>query len=179
MYFPADDGGTGVELWSYASCINATVETVAESAFAFGSIDVSVSGGTAPYTYIWNDGETSEDRPEASAGVYTLTIYDATGCIANVNVEVLFSTSTSELWDNESLYIYPNPTTGRTSLELPITLNSTIYVRSMEGRLVFAKKLKSGQTQYDLDFTGMGSGMYIVQVVTDGRHMSSIIHLEE
>ena len=177
LYFIADDGATGVELWSYASCINATVETVAATAFALGSIDVSVIGGTAPYTYIWNDGETSEDRPEAAAGEYTLTIYDATGCIANINVEVLFSTPTSELWDNESLSIYPNPTTGRTSLELPSTKNGTIYVRNIDGRLVFAKKLKSDQTQCDIDISGMESGVYIVQVVANSSQMSSIIYL--
>jgi hypothetical protein len=43
-----------------------------------GSIDITVSGGTGPYTYSWNDGITSQDRSGLKAGVYTVTVTDST-----------------------------------------------------------------------------------------------------
>ncbi|MFN8322818.1 MAG: gliding motility-associated C-terminal domain-containing protein [Chitinophagales bacterium] len=46
-----------------------------------GSIDVSVTGGTAPYTYIWTNGTTTEDLDSVVAGVYTLTVTDTNGCV--------------------------------------------------------------------------------------------------
>lgn len=48
-----------------------------------GSIDITVSGGTLPYTYNWADGPTSEDRSNLTAGTYDLVITDNRGCMDN------------------------------------------------------------------------------------------------
>ncbi|MCP9756166.1 DUF11 domain-containing protein, partial [Lacihabitans sp. CCS-44] len=45
-----------------------------------GSIDVTVTGGIAPYTYLWTDGATTQDRTNLKAGVYWLKVTDAQGC---------------------------------------------------------------------------------------------------
>jgi hypothetical protein len=45
-----------------------------------GSLDLTPSGGTSPYTYLWSNGATSEDIMALFAGTYDLTLTDANNC---------------------------------------------------------------------------------------------------
>ena len=45
-----------------------------------GAANMNVSGGTAPFTYLWSTGSTAQDLMSVSSGNYTLTVTDANGC---------------------------------------------------------------------------------------------------
>ncbi len=45
-----------------------------------GEIDVTIAGGTPPFSYSWNSGQTSEDLVNLGVGAYEVTIQDSNGC---------------------------------------------------------------------------------------------------
>ena len=68
------------------AALNATATSINPTCFGAtnGSVDVTVSGGTAPYFYAWSNSATTQDLPAVGAGTYNLVITDSQGCIFNI-----------------------------------------------------------------------------------------------
>jgi gliding motility-associated-like protein len=67
---------------------------ITQTVDCLGSVQLcpSISGGCAPYSYQWSDGDASECIDVNSDGLYTLTVIDANGCSASVDVQVVVPT---------------------------------------------------------------------------------------
>ena len=51
-----------------------------------GSVDLSVTGGVLPYTYLWNNGPISQDQSSLYAGFYEVQIWDDHNCLLVDNI---------------------------------------------------------------------------------------------
>jgi hypothetical protein len=70
-----------------------------------GSIDLTVTGGTAPYTYRWSNGATTQDIANVPSGYYDVTVKDANNCKAWI-CRWIANTPTLK----HKLTVTPNPT---------------------------------------------------------------------
>lgn len=53
-----------------------------------GSVNLTPAGGASPYTFLWSNGETTEDISDLSSGIYSVTITDSNGCTALIAASV-------------------------------------------------------------------------------------------
>lgn len=58
-----------------------------------GSIDISISGGTPGYAYLWSNDSATEDLMDLEAGFYLITITDAYNCMYQSTFEVMANTT--------------------------------------------------------------------------------------
>ncbi|MDG1476379.1 MAG: gliding motility-associated C-terminal domain-containing protein [Vicingaceae bacterium] len=123
----------------------------------FGSIDLTITGGLAPFNFIWSNGEITEDLTALNSGDYIVNITDASGCTATdtftVNNTITF-TYTSSIEDDSC-------NTGIGSIDLTIT----------GGTPPFSFAWSNGATTEDL--TGLNAGTYTV-TISDGGFCSTV-----
>ncbi len=54
-----------------------------------GNVTLTVSGGTAPYTFLWSNGATTQDLNDVAPNIYTVEITDSNGCTQEVTATVV------------------------------------------------------------------------------------------
>ena len=69
--------------------ISGIVDDVNCYALNDGAIDISVSGGTMSYTYLWNNGAMTQDITALVAGSYSVTVTDNNLCVETMSFDVV------------------------------------------------------------------------------------------
>ena len=92
-----------------------SVELVAHDVTVFrgsdGSVKAVVTGGIAPYSFSWSNGETTEEIKNLSAGVYSVVVRDAVDSIAAATTKVNQPVPGNSVADREG-NIYPTVMIG-------------------------------------------------------------------
>lgn len=140
----------------------------------------SLSGGTAPFTYLWNDpmAQSTASATGLCNGAYTLTITDANGCEKDFTI-IIFNpkTSLNEEVKLDWLNIYPNPTSSLLNIQISKSLkNQSIKVINMEGAVV--KQFDNiNSNNFQVDLSGFASGNYFISINSDEENYIQQIQL--
>lgn len=126
---------------------------------ATGSIDVTVSGGTQPYTYVWNNGATTEDISGITSGSYSVQVTDSNGCTTTLSAVISQPAATlaSQVSSQINVGCYAD---SSGSIDLTVSGGTMPYTYSWN----------NGATSEDL--TGLPVGTYSV-LVTDSNGCTS------
>lgn len=114
-----------------------------------GALDISVSGGTSPYSFFWSNAMTTEDIMNLSIGSYTVTVTDSLGCTAS-----------------ETFAVDTIPALSLVSLSSDVTCletnNGAIDLTIIGGLAPFTISWSNGASTEDI--TGLAAGNYTVTV---------------
>ena len=114
-----------------------------------GSATVSSAGGTAPYTYLWDDGQTTAMAGSLSAGSYTVTITDANGCTETQSATVLEPTALAS-------------TVSSTDALCNGSSDGSSTVSSVGGTAPYSYAWSDGQSTATA--TGLSAGSYVATI---------------
>ena len=134
-----------------------------ETSLNNGAIDLTAQGGVAPYTYLWNTNDASEDLASLGSGWYEVLITDANGCqsVDSFQVQNLINAGAPGIGDIE-LSLYPNPNNGSFQVSLPTDEAFQTRIFDAQGRVVYDATL-SGTPSLTL---ALASGKYHAQFVS-------------
>ncbi len=139
------------------------------------NIEVNVSGGTPPYQYSIDNGQTFSNIQifeGLAVGDYEVVVEDANGCTVT---EMISITSVAVSYINESLifYIQPNPAQGSTQLLLDVQPTETIEISLVDilGRTVrnYNDVTQNSSNSYELNLDGLIPGTYLVRIEMEGQ----------
>ncbi len=81
-------GSVTINNFPSPTCTATVTKDVGISGASDGEALATVSGGTAPYTFRWSNGQTTPQATGLRAGSYTVTITDGNGCTTTCSVEL-------------------------------------------------------------------------------------------
>jgi len=139
-----------------------------------GSMSASVTGGTTPYSYIWNDPSASTNAAISNLcpATYNVTVTDGNSCTQLGSANIADTTVGIEtLTENVAVNIYPNPSTGEFGIEITSARDEVKSIRIIDlmGKIVYAKDVNvvNKNVYLPVNLFNESSGVYEVQVVTE------------
>jgi len=139
------------------------------STTSVGAVDLSVTGGVAPFTYSWSgpSGYTAitEDISGLASGTYTVTVTDQYCGIAVLTVMVdSSSVSVPEINTDFHISVYPNPVSQEITVTSDKKLDKASYVLyNAQGKKVQQQNNLYGNS-FVVNVSKQEAGVYFIEV---------------
>ena len=130
-----------------------------------GSITVNVIGGNPPYTYYWSNGGTSQSISGLTADVYSVAVYDASGCFVTSPVTLDVNVGIPEFDNNKNISIYPNPVNDKLIMHSGDNKIHKIEITDVSGKLLKIYEDEAIRKEYDVSF--LSNGIYLFRIHTN------------
>jgi hypothetical protein len=149
------------------SALNLTLSSTPEIDGLDGTATAIVTGGTAPYSYSWDD---NNSQPESMAvylesNWYNVVVTDANGCVVSDSVFVDTESGIKEI-DKNDFVIYPNPT--KETIQI-IGTGKLIRIRDFNGKLIDEI---SYQKMLNIGF--LSNGIYTLEILSENNQINRI-----
>jgi len=90
--------------------------------FSTGAINLTPSGGTVPYSFLWSNTAVTEDISNLLVGTYSVTVTDAQGCTANIAATITGPSAPLAITGN--LTLCAGGTTQLSNASIPAAANA-------------------------------------------------------
>ena len=135
-----------------------------------GTISSSVSGGTPPFTYMWSDGQNSQNLSNLTTGVYTLAVTDHAGCMQVDTVVVGENVSIDpDVFQNiDKLEVYPNPAKDMVTIDLQLkgAVRPIFILYDAYGKMIYEEVAHAANKVFlhELSVGGLADGIYMIAI---------------
>jgi PKD repeat protein len=139
-----------------------------------GGAAVAVTGGALPYTFVWSNGDSTQNLTGVLQGIYYLVISDSNGC-ESYDTAVITVTGLSDIYGNDlRIRIYPDPAFDETNIASAgfITGKPFIRLTDIAGKQVQINSEYNGSV-ITLNTSGLASGMYLITITLNGQTASA------
>lgn len=146
--------------------INGVITPATSPTATDGALDITVGGGTPPYSYTWSNSATTADLSNLAVGTYTITLTDGNGC-STANVFTVNSSLGIYNFSNQSeqILIFPNPANEKVMIESNGLIIQKLKVMNVLGQNVFEAEPQN--SKFELNTTAFEQGAYFVQIYTE------------
>lgn len=130
------------------------------------------NGGFTPYTYSWSNGVTGQANNGLAYGNYTVTVTDARGCSAELDVRYSGVNDMTET--RVEMVAFPNPVIAQSELNVRLTINDkvdgVVSIMDLSGQVLqqTRKEFTPGINNLKLDIDKLSTGIYFVQFYCKG-----------
>lgn len=141
----------------------------------FGIIDLPNTGG------VWTTVSDTITLPamnyfnvRAHQGSFKFNWFSIDNCAVDMGSGMMSSIkATKPVLENPAVKIYPNPTTGMITLDIPVDKYNTVRLLDINGRLVTEWKIGKDVTRFNKNLDFLSDGIYILQL--DGKGQTDAV----